>query len=89
VLPPITALPHAARGARLRVVGARTTARNALAMFAHSRHGRERGRIDLSDGSTALSDRLLARAEAVAVALGAAWGEEAIATLTARSGVPA
>jgi SAM-dependent methyltransferase len=81
VLPPPSALHHAARRAGLRVVATRTTARNAASMFGHSRRGQELGSIDLADETSVASDHLMARVERFAVALGAPWGEEAIVTL--------
>ena len=86
ILPPTGSVAHAARRAGLRVVGARTTARFALPLFFHSRHGRERGRIDLTDDSATSSDRWLSRMERLLVRLGVPVGEEAIVTLEGMAG---
>ena len=84
ILPPPGSVDRAARRAGLRVVVARTTARFALPLFFHSRHGHERGRIDLTDDETKRSDRVLAGVERALVALGIPVGEEAIVALERR-----
>jgi 2-polyprenyl-3-methyl-5-hydroxy-6-metoxy-1,4-benzoquinol methylase len=81
VIAPPESVSYAAARAGLRVVSHRTTARFALPLFFHSRHGRERGTIDLTDDRSTWADRAWARVERMAVALGAPVGEEAIVAL--------